>query len=203
MVWKVRKEAESSATLQTMPDRSYLGNHEAGCVMSIFTVCLTLCHWNEFPWSAGSEKHCQRLRWKSLACGVVSCQGPSTCWRVIDSNSEIQHWMFCLGLKDGQGMEVGGGEGVSSRRPLQCQTAVRFPALCSNALKQRRCPDRQRTELDCISQPLLWCCELEMCVSGWLSLTKGIISDEYGHGGGYSTANVKQWVFFMDLFSAG
>lgn len=173
MVWKVRKEAESSARLQTMLDQSYLGSHEAGCVMSIFTVCLTVCHWNEVPWSAGSE----RLRWKSLAWGVVSCQGPSTCWRVIDSNSEIQHWMFCLGLKDRQEMEVGGGGGVSNRRPLQCQTAVRLPALCSNAHKQRRCPDRQRTELNCISQPLLCCCELEMCVSGWLSLTQA------GHGG--------------------
>lgn len=181
MVWKVRKEAESSATLQTMPDRSYLGRHEAGCVMSMFTVCLTVCHWNEVPWSAGSERHWQRLRWKPLACGVVSCQGPSTCWRVIDSNSALDVLFGSQGRAGDGGWRRWGG--VSSRRPLQCQTTVRFPALCSNTHKQRRCPDRERTELDCISQPLPWCCELEMSVSGWLSLTQAIISDEYGHWG--------------------
>lgn len=89
-----------------------------------------------FPWSAGSERHCQRLRWKPLACGVVSCQGPSTCWRVIDSNSALDVLFGSQGRAWDGGWRRWGSGGVSSRRPLQCQTTVRFPALCSNTHKQ-------------------------------------------------------------------
>lgn len=85
-----------------------------------------------------------------------------------------------MGLKDGHEMEVGGGGGVGaflaedhcSVRPLS--DSLRSAQIHTN---------RGRTELDCISQPLPWCCELEICVSGWLSLTQAIISDEYGHWG--------------------
>lgn len=173
---KVRSEAESSATLQIVPDRSSPCRKPWGWMCDVHVHCFPYCV--SLKWgSAGSERHCQRLRWKPLACGVVSCQGPSTCWRVIDSNSALDVLFGSQGRAwDGGWRRWGSGaflaEDHCSVRPLS--DSQRSAQIHTN---------RRRTELDCISQPLPWCCELEICVSGWLSLTQAIISDEYGHWG--------------------
>lgn len=88
--------------------------------------------------------------------------------------------MVCLGLKDRHEMDVGGDVGVGAfLAEDHCNVRPLSYSQCSAQMHT----NRERTELDCIGQPLPWGCELEICVSGWLSLTQAIICDEYGHWG--------------------